>query len=744
MIVLASTLSCNGSPRVVRLARSTESLDGSPIPALNGLSETALGSVDSSTMFGAAVAIKSAHAVVGAADAVIGSRQTGAVFQFTQGESGWQAASPLVPMDKTVTSFGSAVSVSTSIIAATGVTSAQLGNVWLWNISPSTGELEAGAQIAPPAAAAGDQSLFGFALVSDATTLIVASPATDGGTPDTASEGAVFVYNLSQLDAPAQTLVPAAASLPTGALSNSYFGYAVALDGDNLVIGAPGESDGVGAAYVFQRSSGSWQQTQRVIATATSSGFGSAVAIRGSWLASAAPDLAPSGAVSVFQLSGSTWGSEHVLVDRPGSSQNRFGCSIGFTGDQLLVGGADSGAINGTQGRVQVFSLDGTWTLEGALYSSAQSTLEFSASLAIDDRAVVVGAQQNAFVFQSQLAGKCDSSSDCASSHCVAGLCCNSECTDACYSCSNDSQAPGMQESGLCLPVAAGLDPRDDCAVSAAPCGQTGVCDGSGACAFADTSTGCGSAGCSADSRGVHGTSHCDGTGACADSTVDACTKGYLCGSSGLCSTTCQQASDCDAQAGYYCKEGACVIGASCSADRTQMYDASGHPSDCIQSLCSDGACHSTCASGDDCRSQQDCRQGVCIDVCSADVPCSVAGFYCSQDGVCVTGARCSADNTTAYGPTGDPVVCLSALCVDGQCGTACTRKSDCVGGLACDDDTHQCVEQPLRAASVSGGCGIQPLTRNNSGLPWLVAAVFGFCGVRRRSQKSRRRSIKC
>ncbi|MEM7156335.1 MAG: hypothetical protein AAF799_26005 [Myxococcota bacterium] len=60
----------------------------------------------------------------------------------------------------------------------------------------------------------------------------------------------------------------------------------------------------------------------------------------------------------------------------------------------------------------------------------------------------------------------CGDAEDCASGHCVDGVCCASECDAGCYSC-----AP---ETGECVPDGAGSDPAGDCA--------SGTCDGAGQC----------------------------------------------------------------------------------------------------------------------------------------------------------------------------------------------------------------------------------------------------------------------
>ena len=72
----------------------------------------------------------------------------------------------------------------------------------------------------------------------------------------------------------------------------------------------------------------------------------------------------------------------------------------------------------------------------------------------------------------------CGKASECLSGFCVDGLCCESACTGACWSCALASSP------GRCTPVVAGnADPRAMCEMkSQSTCSTNGKCDGSGGC----------------------------------------------------------------------------------------------------------------------------------------------------------------------------------------------------------------------------------------------------------------------
>jgi hypothetical protein len=141
----------------------------------------------------------------------------------------------------------------------------------------------------------------------------------------------------------------------TGASNGDEFGYALAsgdvdADGrDELIIGAPGASSGNGKAYVLEKDSSSWANTQTL--TQTSTRFGSAVAV-GDYISDSVKDIAigapnhTSNSGAIFTYSGST----STVTFRQTLTQNetdRFGEAIAI-GD--VVGGSKGDLIVGMPG----------------------------------------------------------------------------------------------------------------------------------------------------------------------------------------------------------------------------------------------------------------------------------------------------------------------------------------------------------------------------------------------------------
>jgi hypothetical protein len=133
----------------------------------------------------------------------------------------------------------------------------------------------------------------------------------------------------------------------------------------------------------------------------------------------------------------------------------------------------------------------------------------------------------------------CTSGSQCGSTLCVDGVCCNSSCTGQCEACDVTGHL------GTCSAVTGSPEgPRNPCQ-GVGTCG--GVCNGTSttSCQYPQ-GTICGGT--------CDGT--CNGQGSCSG-TSGACPNGYACASGGTCLASCTAATDCQPQ--RYCDAGACV-----------------------------------------------------------------------------------------------------------------------------------------------------------------------------------------
>ena len=162
---------------------------------------------------------------------------------------------------------------------------------------------------------------FGMSLAVHGNTLLAGAPKTRGG------RGAVYVFTRSDADAPWRAVT----TLWSGTRrEGDEFGAAVAIDGGFALIGSPGRIRNTGAVVVFRPLAGAWTEVATVEGSATSPDerFGSALTVDGNRLLVGAPGPFPgippgnpsprrAGSAYVFDLEGSRFvESAHNLYVR--------------------------------------------------------------------------------------------------------------------------------------------------------------------------------------------------------------------------------------------------------------------------------------------------------------------------------------------------------------------------------------------------------------------------------------------
>lgn len=253
--------------------------------------------------------------------------------------------------------------------------------------------------------------------------------------PTGSGRGAVYIFSRSGLTW-TETAYLKAGNPPADPRTNHLFGKALAMSGNTVVVGAPGEEStatGVngdstnqdsiaGAAYVFVLNNGVW--TQQAYLKASNTGyldeFGGAVAIDGDIVVVGAtgedgssttingPDnnLAPeSGAAYVYERTGTTWALTATLKAPNAQEGDLFGSSIAVSGNTIVIGAWNedgsartvNGAFNNdaeTGGAAYVFEkVGGVWTYHSYLKSfNLDPEDRFGTSVAIDGDRIMVGA----------------------------------------------------------------------------------------------------------------------------------------------------------------------------------------------------------------------------------------------------------------------------------------------------------------------------------------------------------------
>ena len=197
------------------------------------------------------------------------------------------------------------------------------------------------------------------------------------------------------------------------------FGYAVAVDGDIAVIGAYQDDDNgadSGAAYVVTRVEGVWTKAAKLTAAdgAAYDNFGISVAVDGDTVVVGAPGNdgagADSGSVYVFVKPIGSWGTSTEtakLTASDGAALDYFGYSVAVDGDTVLVGAyqdddeendsEDSGSAyiftkpNSSGGWANWDPMEDTETAELTASDGADDDW-FGVSVALDGNTAVIGA----------------------------------------------------------------------------------------------------------------------------------------------------------------------------------------------------------------------------------------------------------------------------------------------------------------------------------------------------------------
>ncbi|GJM05950.1 MAG: hypothetical protein DHS20C09_19460 [marine bacterium B5-7] len=221
--------------------------------------------------------------------------------------------------------------------------------------------------------------------------------------------------------------------------TDDFFGYAVDIFDDTVVVGAPNEdSDATGvngdesnndaassgAVYVFTRNAGIWSQQAYLKASNPDSGdfFGSSVAISGNKVVVGAQlessdatgvngdesnnNSTSAGAAYVFSRNAGMWSQEAYLKASNTDAGDGFGIDVAISGTSIVVGayGEQSGStgVNGDEnnrdasgsGAAYVFIYDtGNWQQQAYLKASNTDELDwFGYAVDIAENTVVIGA----------------------------------------------------------------------------------------------------------------------------------------------------------------------------------------------------------------------------------------------------------------------------------------------------------------------------------------------------------------
>ncbi len=414
---------------------------------------------DAGDMFGYSVAISGDTLVVGAPDenggatGVNGNQadnsagDSGAAYVFTRSGTTWtQQAYLKASNTDSGDMFGYSVAISGDTLVvgvpfeasnATGVNgnqaddfASEAGAGYVFTRSGTTWSQQAYLK----ASNTEEGDYFGYAVAISGDTLVVGTPYEDstatgvnGNQADNSAvnSGAGYVFTWGGTTWTQQAYLKA-----SNTEAYDYFGYAVAISGDTLVVSAYGEdstatgvngnqaddnANTAGAAYVFVRSDTTWSQQAYLKASNTDpyDEFGDSLAVSGDTLVvgasgedstatgvngNQADDTADAaGAAYVFTRSGGTWSQAAYLKASNTEVGDGFGFAVAISGDTLVVGAiyeeSNATGVNGNQADNTADSSGAAYVFAPSLPNSAPTDITLSANSVAEKKPVgsVVG-----------------------------------------------------------------------------------------------------------------------------------------------------------------------------------------------------------------------------------------------------------------------------------------------------------------------------------------------------------------
>lgn len=352
---------------------------------------------------GCDVAVSGDTALVGA------DSNSGSAYVFVRSGATWSQQAVLTAPGA---SFTCAVALSgDTVVVGAARDDNFLGSAYVFVRSGVTWSLQAKLTRSDPAA----NQYFGSAVAVAGDTVIVGA---SGDDDHGRFSGSAYVFARSGAAWAQQAKLTPADGVPS-----AYFGSAIDVAGDSVVLGAPGDSSAgnwFGAAYVFARAGTSWSQQAKLVAddASPSDSFGWSVSISGDVALVGAPidsDTAyDAGSAYVFVRSRAVWSQQAKLVAADIAAGDRFGKSVGVSGDVAVVGSPGDDDLGPDSGSAYLFGRSGTtWPQQAKLKATVVDAAsafvlvpcpaciprgiryagdEFGLSAAISGDTVVVGA----------------------------------------------------------------------------------------------------------------------------------------------------------------------------------------------------------------------------------------------------------------------------------------------------------------------------------------------------------------
>ena len=348
--------------------------------------------------FGVSVAAVSETIFVAASPVRNGKRDPGSVYVFQHRSAGWVRADVLsVPEIAVEDLFG----VSMAADGDTLVVGAQFADArghdsgQAYVFERDNGRWHQAAVLSASDAAAGDQ--FGLTVSVSGETIVVGARLADSGAADA---GAAYVFTRDN-----GTWQQVRKLIASDAAAGDIFGR-VSIDKDLMIVTADLNDDrgrNAGKAYAFQNRGGAWVEVAQITANDGTAGdeFGVSLALKESTAVFGAVGANgrsdDSGAAYVFEPRESVWAQVGRLTANDAATGDAFGLSVAAGTDTIIVGAPNHSGAGTHAGAAYVFERRaGVWTQAVKLTASdAAPVTSFGSTVAISGNTIVVGMLLN-------------------------------------------------------------------------------------------------------------------------------------------------------------------------------------------------------------------------------------------------------------------------------------------------------------------------------------------------------------
>ena len=286
--------------------------------------------------YGGGVAFSENFLVVAAGRAdVDGVQRAGALYVYDYQNNNWEFSSKLAASDMTNDAkLGmnptSMDAEGNTIVAGAPGENGWMGSVYVFNEAGGTWT-EAQKILSPNPQT---NEVFGIGVALSGDYLVVGANEVDG------RKGAAYVYekNGNGEFEYSQTL------MASDAANDAFFGTAVSIDGDQMIIGAYGANAEQGAAYIFERNTqGNWEEVEKINGNPSSENtqFGWSASIQRNYAVVSAPHLYGFEAGEVYfykRDSNGNWVEDQIIQGDDTVGEDFYGWSTAMHADELIVG----------------------------------------------------------------------------------------------------------------------------------------------------------------------------------------------------------------------------------------------------------------------------------------------------------------------------------------------------------------------------------------------------------------------